>query len=75
MTGAKAIVVGVALLLAASAALFTASAAEPARVAAATSPWQLVPGARMDVSQGVAEPFWAASRAWIPVAQDNVPVL
>jgi hypothetical protein len=75
LTGRSAIVTGLALLLACSAALLLASAADPAAVAVPTSQWQLLSGARMDIGQGVAEPFWAASRVWIPTADHNVPVL
>jgi hypothetical protein len=75
MMGRTAIVAGLALLLASSAALLGASAGEPARVATPKSQWQLLPGVTMDISQGVPAPGWAASRVWIPTVDRNLPLL
>jgi hypothetical protein len=69
------LVPGLALLLVWSAALLVASGAEPAPRATAKTPWQLLPGARMDIGQGVPAPGWAANRVWIPTVYKNVPFL
>jgi hypothetical protein len=67
---------GVAVLVASTAAaLLVAPAAETAPVARAKSPWQLFPGAKMDVSRPVLALGWAANRVWTVTPTNDVPIL
>jgi hypothetical protein len=56
-------------------ALLAAPAAETAPAAKAKSPWQLFPGAKMDVSRPVLALGWAANRVWVVTPTNDVPML
>lgn len=76
MTSRTAMRAGLTVLLAGlAAALLAAPTAETAPAAKVKSPWQLFPGAKMDVSLPLLALGSAANRVWIVTPMNDVPIL